>query len=158
MENKNIRVEIQAAWDKCLYVGWSDFLTLGRCHEIFISVLSSHHSIKGVELEDIGIKYKLKRYFGKNKGSDALFIPYGKQAARAVICERMKWFRNLMPVPMEELTLEGFMYYLHTNKWVRYTNHYDAEITKQRNKTKACGAYRRISLRGLSSSGFESAK
>ena len=150
--------DIQLLWDQCLYVGWTDFLRLERCHEIFINVLSIRHNIKGVGLEAIGMKHNLKRYFAKNKGSDALFMPYTKQQARAMLCERIKPFRNLMSIPMEELTMEGFLYYLRKNKWMRYTSHYDPEMTKQRNKTNAHEADRYISLRGLTSAGNESAR
>jgi len=159
MNNKPLTdKDIQLLWDQCLYVGWTDFLTLERCHEIFINALSINYNIKGIGLYGIGRKHNLKRYFAKNKGSDDLFIPYQKQQARAVLCERIKPFRNLMSIPMEELTMEGFLYYLRKNKWMRYTSHYDPEMTKQRNKTNAHEADRYISLRGLTSTGNESAR
>ena len=121
MNNKPLTdKDIQLLWDQCLYVGWTDFLTLERCHEIFINALSINYNIKGIGLYGIGRKHNLKRYFAKNKGSDDLFIPYQKQQARAVLCTRMKYFKSLMSVTMEELTLEGFLYYLSKNKWLRY--------------------------------------
>tara|TARA_R110002126_G_scaffold116092_2_gene255143 strand:+ start:64 stop:537 length:474 start_codon:yes stop_codon:yes gene_type:complete len=156
--NKLTNKDAQEIWDKCLYVGWVDFLTIGRCHMLLLRLLNNRYGITGITLEDIGHKYKLKRFFIKTKSSDDLFIPYQKQAVRATLCGRIKFFRGLMSVSMEELTLDGFLYYLSKNKWARYINNYDPELTKERNRNKAFGADRYISSRGLSSSGFESAK
>jgi|TARA_R110000751_G_C13560612_1_gene457424 hypothetical protein len=150
--------DVQDIWDKCLYVGWVDFLPIGRCHSIFKRVLAERHNITGESLVDIGNKYSLKRFFIKNKGDAELFTPFPRQAIRAVLCGRIKFFKSLMSTSSEELTLDGFLYYLSKNKWRRYINAYDAELAKERNKNKASAADRYISLRGLSSSGFESAK
>ena len=150
--------DAQEIWDKCLYSGWVDFLSIGRCHVIFKRVLEERHDIKNKSLIEIGNEYNLKRFFIKDKQSDKLFTPFSKQQTRAVLCGRIKFFKGLMSVSMEELTLEGFLYYLSKNKWCRYINAYDAELTKERNKRKATGADRFISLRGLVNTGFESAK
>ncbi|MFT6910434.1 MAG: hypothetical protein ACJAS1_007163 [Oleiphilaceae bacterium] len=156
--SKLTKEDVQAIWDKCLYVGWVEFLSIGRCHIIFKGVLEERHNVTGNSLVEIGNKYNLKRFFIKDKHSSDLFMPFAKQQARAVLCGRIKFFKCLMSVSMEELTLDGFLYYLSKNKWCRYINAYDAELTKERNKNKASGADRYISLRKLSSSGFESAK
>tara|TARA_R110000744_G_C18915907_1_gene511182 strand:- start:27 stop:503 length:477 start_codon:yes stop_codon:yes gene_type:complete len=153
-----LKNKIQLVWDECLYIGWSDFLSIGRCHIIFKQILANRYNITEKSLYEIGVCYNLKRFFIKNKQNPDLLIPFPRQAVRSVLCGRVKFFRCLMPVTMEELTLDGFLYYLSKNKWHRYINTYDSELTKERNKNKASVADRYISMRNLTSSGFESAK